>query len=191
MTGPEPASGILESSVLGPIGIQLNSQLVKSWINLRPCGLSPNNLKSEIWNRPPELIWPAGSQSCNPHFCSDPDFDIIVTISNSGQKCSQDSATMAVWCHHGCLMPPWLFHIMAVWCHHGDPQKMFLVFSCSQCSTARSSDYSVMSTQKGPELHFVFNWCITGIVIQCHCHGTFTNKSKRSWIVSCFLTVCF
>jgi hypothetical protein len=34
------------------------------------------------------------------HFCSGPDVDIIVTISNSGQKCSQAF--------------PWLFHIMAV-----------------------------------------------------------------------------
>lgn len=186
MTGPEPASGILESSVLGPIGIQLNSQLIKSWINLRPCGLSPNNLKSEIWNRPPELIWPAGSQSCNPHFCSDPDFDIIVTISNSGQKCSQDLATMAVWCHHGCSTS-WLFDATMT------THKKCFWFSAA-ASVARLGPQTTVSCQLKKVLNYILflidvlqGLSFSVIVMEL----SQTSQKGPELSVVCFLTVCF
>ena len=190
MTGPEPASGILESSVLGPIGIQLNSQLVKSWINLRPCGLSPNNLKSEIGHL--SLFGqPAVSHAI-------PTFAPIRILTSSWRSATPDKnvrriqppwlfdATMAVWCHHGCSTS-WLFDATMT------THKKCFWFSAA-ASVARLGPQTTVSCQLKKVLNyilFLIDVIITGIVIQCHCHGTFTNKSKRSWIVSCFLTVCF
>ena len=166
--------------------IELSVIIVKSW-NLRPCGISSNKvlikLELKSLEGPPELIWPAGSQSCNPTT-----FAPVRMLTSSWRSATPDKNVRRH--SHGCSTS-WLFDATMT------THKKCFWFSAA-ASVARLGPKTTVSCQLKKVLNcqlfiniLLLIYILEGIVIQCHCHGTFTNNSKRSWIVSCLLTFCF